>query len=218
MRPKTISVTLAPAATTAWICAAQSATGAVDLVINGTNATTGAAVTDTNGNARRISLISNSDESSKTFTPYGKVLPNGKVIAGTPFTGPTGGGTAKTTTEHFFNITRISVSAATTSQVTVGVDSVGSSKPLPLDHHIQMFGLTMQYRPSATGSPNHTVQYTTQSVFDFTGVPTWTSHATMAGMTSAFAGTIANAPVTAIRLLANSGTGTGTLDTVQSGP
>lgn len=218
MRPKTITMTLAPAATTTYICAAQTATGAVDLLINGTGATTGAAVLDTNGNARQVSLISGQDESGKTFTPYGKVLPSGKVIAGTPFTGPTGGGTAKVSTEYFFNITRIAVSAALASQVSVGVNSVGSSKPLPLDHHIQMFGLTMQYRPGTTGSPNHTVQYTTQSVFDFTGNPTWTSHATMAGMTSAFAGTIANAPVTAIRLVNNSGTGAGSLDTVQSGP
>lgn len=214
MRPRTISLTLS-AATATGVCASQTATAAGDLTLNGSLVSNGVATLDSNGNAREVIVTSGTDESAKTFTLYGKLLKNGPVVAGTPFTGPTGG--AKAAPDHFFSVSRVAVSAALASNVSVGTNTVGSAIPHVPDYHMKPFEIGLQFAASTSGSPNFTVQYTLHSLFDVTAIPVWKDHATMAGMSAAADSSIMT-PVTGIRLKNNSGTGTGTLEIVQSGP
>lgn len=94
----------------------------------------------------------------------------------------------------------------------VSKTGVGSSSALVMNTNISPFNVG--FGAVATGTVNYTVQHT----FDdpAVGFTTWYSHPTVAGQTANADGNYAF-PVTGIKVLVNSGSGTVTLNLVQAG-
>ena len=95
---------------------------------------------------------------------------------------------------------------------TVSQTGVGSSSALVMNTNISPFNVG--FGVVVTGTVNYTVQHT----FDdpATGFSTWFSHPTVASQAANADGNYAF-PVTGIKVLVNSGTGTATLKLVQAG-
>lgn len=95
---------------------------------------------------------------------------------------------------------------------TVSKTGVGSSSALVMNTNITPFNVGFGVVVSGT------VDYTVQHTFDdpAVGFSTWFSHPTIAGETTNQDGNYAF-PVTGIKLLVNSGSGTATLKLVQAG-
>lgn len=95
---------------------------------------------------------------------------------------------------------------------TVSKTGVGSSSALVMNTNISPFNVG--FGVIATGTVNYTVQHT----FDdpAVGFTTWYSHPTVAGLTANADGNYAF-PVTGIKVLVNSGSGTATLNLIQAG-
>lgn len=95
---------------------------------------------------------------------------------------------------------------------TVSKTGVGSSDPLVMNTNISPFNVGFGVIVSGT------VDYTVQHTFDdpATGFSTWFSHPTIAGETTNQDGNYAF-PVTGIKVLVNSGSGTATLKLIQAG-
>jgi hypothetical protein len=94
----------------------------------------------------------------------------------------------------------------------VSQTGVGSSTAIVMNTNISPFNVG--FGAVATGTVNYTVQHT----FDdpAVGFTTWYSHPTVAGQTANADGNYAF-PVTGIKVLVNSGSGTVTLNLVQAG-
>jgi hypothetical protein len=95
---------------------------------------------------------------------------------------------------------------------TVSKTGTGSSSALVMNTNISPFNVG--FGVEATG----TVDYTVQHTFDdpAVGFTTWFSHPTVAGETANADGNYAF-PVTGVKVLVNSGTGTATLKLIQAG-
>lgn len=95
---------------------------------------------------------------------------------------------------------------------TVSQTGVGSSSALVMNTNISPFNVG--FGVVVTGTVNYTVQHT----FDdpATGFSTWFSHPTVASQAANADGNYAF-PVTGIKVLVNSGSGTATLKLVQAG-
>ena len=95
---------------------------------------------------------------------------------------------------------------------TVSKTGVGSSPALVMNTNISPFNVG--FGVSVTGTVNYTVQHT----FDdpAVGFTTWFSHPTIASKTDNQDGNYAF-PVSGVKVLVNSGTGTATLELIQAG-
>jgi hypothetical protein len=95
---------------------------------------------------------------------------------------------------------------------TVSKTGTGSSSSIVMNTNISPFNVG--FGVVVTGTVNYTVQHT----FDdpATGFSTWFSHPTVASQSANADGNYAF-PVTGIKVLVNSGTGTATLKLVQAG-
>ena len=95
---------------------------------------------------------------------------------------------------------------------TVSKTGVGSSDALVMNTNISPFNVGFGVIVSGT------VDYTVQHTFDdpATGFSTWFSHPTIAGETTNQDGNYAF-PVTGIKVLVNSGSGSATLKLIQAG-
>jgi hypothetical protein len=95
---------------------------------------------------------------------------------------------------------------------TVSKTGTGSSSALVMNTNISPFNVG--FGVSVTGTVNYTVQHT----FDdpAVGFTTWFSHPVVAGQTANADGNYAF-PVTGVKLLVNSGSGTATLELIQAG-
>lgn len=95
---------------------------------------------------------------------------------------------------------------------TVAKTGVGSSNPIVMNTNVSPFNVG--FGVTVTG----TVDYTVQHTFDdpATGFSTWFSHPSVANEVANQDGNYAF-PVTGVKLLVNSGTGTATMKLVQSG-
>ena len=95
---------------------------------------------------------------------------------------------------------------------TVSKTGTGSSDALVMNTNVSPFNVGFGVVVSGT------VDYTVQHTFDDPGVgfTTWFSHPTVAGETANADGNYAF-PVTGVKVLVNSGTGTVTMNLVQSG-
>lgn len=98
----------------AGVCALQTTSGAVDMLLNGTFNFGGAVYVTP---ARNVSVTSASDESSVTFTVYG-VDPLGNVIS-EAITGPNA--TTVYGSKMFASITRVAASATVSNNTSVGL-------------------------------------------------------------------------------------------------
>lgn len=208
MNPVRNSVALA-AADDDGVAQNQTPGAAGNLTLNGALVSGGVGILHSSlGVARAVLVTTASDESGKTLTIYG-TNHHGEAISET-MTGPNA--TTGSTSLHFRTVTRVAVSAAFTGNVKVGTSGVGSSSTTVMDIYAMPFNAAIGC--TVSGTVNYTVQYT----FDNPNVATalnWNNHATIASKSAAFDGVITS-PVTAVRTLINSGTGTVTTNILQA--
>lgn len=204
----TIVMTLAAASATN-IALSQSPGSAGNLTLNGALVSGGVATLDI---PRRVLITSAGNDSGITFTVIGtgfNGLAQTEVVSG-------GNAAAVYTNHDFKTVTRISISAASASTVTVGTNGVGSSIPVILDTVVNpaSYGAAV----IVTGTVNYNVE---MSYDDFAplwdlniNTPTWFAASGFSSQTTNQSGTIAG-PCTMIRLTVNSGTGTASLKLIK---
>jgi len=130
MRPITQTLTLSAAVGNA-VCASQTPSGAGALIINGANAT-GGVYTAQNGTPRHLTITTNANESTKTFTI------TGTDRHGAAMSFVTVGASSATTTTYpvaFNTITSVTVSAATAGAITIGFAAASHTGWIPLDRY-----------------------------------------------------------------------------------
>jgi len=209
MRPIVLTRQLATADPNG-IAEAQAVPGAVDLTLNGVLVVDGVAVLDAQ---RRVALFSAGNIAAVIFTVYGRDY-NGVEISDT-VTGINN--TTVETTLDFLEVTRIAASATTGAETVIaGTTEVGASQPLVLDIYLNPVNASVKV--SIEGTLNVTVQYTNDPIFDTApGDIEWTDDTDLDALTTGYTtGTIIS-PITALRLLTNSGDGAATITITQSG-
>lgn len=116
---------------------------------------------------------------------------------------------------NYATVTQISADAAFASDVEVGTNGVGASQTVPLDQYISPFNVTLGLVIS--GTVDVTVQYTFADVFnDAPELFTWFDHPDLTNAIANDEG-IFISPVSACRLLTNSGVGEAILRISQAG-
>lgn len=124
-------------------------------------------------------------------------------------------GSTVLTTLQYATVTQIAADAAFASDVEVGTTGVGASSVVPLDQYISPFNVSLGV--VITGTVDVTVEYTFDDVFgDAPGPFSWTDHPDLTNVTADADGTFIS-PVSACRLLTNSGVGEAVLRIVQAG-
>lgn len=207
MRPVRITRALTSAVSNN-IALAQTAAGAGDLTLNGSLVAGGVAQLDAQ---RKVGISSTGNLSAVTFTVYG--TNQAGVSISEALAGPNN--STVSTTLDFYTVTRVAVSAAVATNVTVGTTTVGASMPIPLDLYLDPFDVSLFV--DVTGTVNVTVEYTGDAtVLTSTGPFLWFAHADLTSVTADDVGTIIS-PVTAVRLVTNSGTGSAVFTVLQAG-
>ena len=119
------------------------------------------------------------------------------------------------TTLNYATVTQIAADAAFASDVEVGTTGVGASQTVPLDQYQTPFSVSLFI--DITGTVDVTVEFTGDDVFgDFPGPHNWTDHPDLTNVVADADATFI-APVSACRLLTNSGVGTAVLRIIQAG-
>lgn len=207
MRPMVFTRTL-PAAVATGVCLAQQTTGPADLLLNGSLVVDGIAQI---GSQRFLDLTSVGNLQAINFTI------EGTDDAGSPITEVIAGPNATTVTTvlNFATVTRISVDALVGTDVTVGTNALGASSTCPLDQYLTPFNVSLGI--AVTGVVDVTLEYTFDDIFgEHPGPFTWFDHPDLTNVTADADGTFIS-PVSACRLLTNSGVGTAVLRVVQAG-
>jgi VCBS repeat-containing protein len=187
----------------------QQLGAAGDLNLNG-------ALVDSDGVAqlgaqREVELESAGNIATVVFTVYG-TDDQGQEIQ-EDVTGING--SAVVTALQFLTVTRIAADAAFASDVEVGTTAIGASTVVPLDQYLTPFNVSLGV--VITGTVDVTVEYTFDDVFgDAPGPFTWFDHPDLTNVTADADGTFIS-PVSACRLLTNSGVGTAVLRILQAG-
>ena len=118
-------------------------------------------------------------------------------------------------TLNYATVTQIAADAAFASDVEVGTTGVGASQTVPLDQYLTPFNVSLAL--VITGTVDVTVEFTFDDVFgDFPGPHSWTDHPDLTNITADADATFI-APVSACRLLTNSGDGEAVLRIIQAG-
>lgn len=206
---RTLSLTLATADDDN-ICLSQTPLGAGNLTINGAAATAGVATLDV---GRRVLITCAGNNSGVNFTIYGTGL-NGLSQSET-MTGPNT--TTGYTSHDFVTVTRVAISGASTGAVKVGTNGVGSTTPWIVDQWVNNPNIGLG--TVVTGSVNYTLQFSMDNfapLFDLNAnTPTWYTVFGFDGITANAFGDL-NQPCTMVRLTINSGTGSVTVNGLQS--
>lgn len=213
MLPIVVSVQLSAPSATA-VTTAQTLGSATNFAINGASASGGVA---TFAAPRRLLFTFAADETGHIFTTYGTGH-NGQTIseavAGTP------AGTVQSAND-FLTVTRVTSSAATTGNVSVGDNGVGSSRWVYFSPHMTPTDISVWSEVS--GTVNYTIQWGYQ---DPAGLPTAFPVAPVTITpyddpivtgASANSFTATDKPVLVGRVTVNSGTGTVTSRFLQAG-
>ena len=207
MRPITQSRQL-DAADPNGICLDQTTGGAGNLLINGALATGGVAALNVQ---RQVELESVGNLSAINFTITG-TDGQGRAISET-LVGPNIGTVA--TVLNFLTVTQVAADAAVGTAVEVGTNGVGASQEIPLDQYISPFNVNLFI--DVTGTVNVTAQFTGDDIFgDAPGPFNWTNHPDLTNVVADADGTFIS-PVSACRLLTNSGVGEAVLRVLQAG-
>lgn len=204
MRPIRLTKQLAAAADNG-ICQAQTTAGAGNLTLNGVLVASGVGVLDTQ---RKIGIFSSGNLSALTFTVSGTDDQNREVSES--LAGPNN--STVSTVLDFKTVTAVAVDGAVGTNVIVGTTSVGATQPIPLDLYGSEFNVGLGLKVS--GTINYTVQYTFDDIFSGVGPFDWTNHSDLTGKTGAEDASFI-APVTACRLVVNSGDGSVTITVTQ---
>lgn len=208
MRPIVFERQLA-AADADGIAQAQQLLAAGDLILNGDLVVGGVAVL---GPQRRLVLDSAGDLSLVNFTIYG-TRKDGVQITET-IAGPNAA--PVTTILDFTTVTRIAASDAIGTDITVGTSEVGSSPPIPVDIYQAPDNLTLKV--SLSGTIDVTVQYTNDPIFETDPIDVeWTDDTDLQNLTAGYTTATLISPVTAVRLVTNSGDGTAKFTIIQAG-
>jgi hypothetical protein len=190
------------------IAQVQTTVGAADLTLNGALVAGGVAQLTAQ---RKVGGHSTGNISTVVFTVYGT------NSAGATITDTVTGinNTTVSTTLDFLTVTRVAASAAVGTNVEFGTTGVGASQPIPLDVYLDPFDASLFI--DVTGTVDVTLQYTGDAdVLTSDGPFVWFNHADLTAKTADSVGTIIS-PVTAVRLLTNSGTGSAELTVLQAG-
>lgn len=208
MRPQTLTRQL-DTADPNGIAQSQTPLTAGNLTLNGDLVTAGVGILD---QQRKILITPAGADAGRTFTITGTV---GGVTITEEVSGANNPATS-TSLLDFDTVTQIAVDAATAGAIIVGTSGIGASEAIKWDRFITPFQLTISL--DVTGTVDVTVEYTTDDLgADAPGPYNWKAHAFLTNITADDDGTIIS-PVSAIRLLTNSGTGTCRLRAIQSGP
>lgn len=206
MRPITITRALL-AADADGIAQNQTLVAAGDLTLNGALVAGGVALLTSQ---RKVAAHSTGNIATVIFTVYG-TDDAGRSITDT-ITGVNN--STVSTTLDFKTVTRVAASAAVGTNVEVGTTDVGASMPIPLDIYISPFNVSIGC--DVTGTIDFTVQYTFDAILTSVGPFTWFSLSNLTNATADSVDTFIS-PVTAARILTNSGTGSVTVTFVQAG-
>ena len=186
----------------------QQLGAAGDLTLDGTLVVDGVAQL---GSQRRVILESAGNISATNFTVTG-TDDSGAIISET-LAGPNA--TTVPTELNFSTVTQIAADAAFATDVEIGTDDVGASQTVPLDQYLTPFNVSLAL--VITGTVDVTVEFTFDDVFgDFPGPHNWTDHPDLTNITADADATFIS-PVSACRLLTNSGVGTAILRIIQAG-
>ena len=118
-------------------------------------------------------------------------------------------------TLNYATVTQIAADASFASDVEVGTTGVGASQTVPLDQYLTPFNVSLSV--VITGTVDVTVEFTFDDVFgDFPGPHSWVPHPDLTNI-SADADATFISPVSACRLLTNSGDGEAVLRIIQAG-
>jgi hypothetical protein len=186
----------------------QTTGAAADLTLNGDLVAGGVANLTSQ---RKVAGHSTGNIATVVFTIYGTDQ------AGNSITDTVTGISNSTvsTTLDFRTVTRIAASAAVGTNVEFGTTEVGASQPVPLDLYLDPFNVSLYL--DVTGTVDVTVQYTGDAdVLTSVGPFVWFAHTDLTNETADAVGTIIS-PVTAVRLLTNSGTGSCEFTVLQAG-
>ena len=214
MRTQTVTLSLSNSSVNC-LAAAQSLAGAGNVTLNGSSVTGGVGtLSATNCTGRRVLLTSAANDSTLTWTISG-TSPAGYAQTETL----AGGNTAAVTSGgDYATVTTIAASKATAGNITIGTSGVGSTGWKALNTFEGPYNVNFQTN-LVSGSANWTIQYTLDQDIatssNLPGINAWN----LAAITSASAstGSATTGPITAWRLLINSGTGKVVAQAVQSG-
>jgi VCBS repeat-containing protein len=195
MRPQTISRTLA-AADDNGIATSQTPGGAGPLTLTATPV-----VLDVQ---RKVLITPAGADAARTFTV------TGRDGSGNEITEDVAGANNPATSSSvldFLEIDSVVVDAATAGAIEVGTSGVGASIMVPLDYIQNPFSVALGVLIDAADTVDVTVQFTFDDIRagDGTGPFTWFDHPDLTNVTADADGAYV-APVTATRLLTNSGT------------
>lgn len=117
---------------------------------------------------------------------------------------------------NYATVTQIAADAAFASDVEVGTTGVGASQEIPLDQYISPFNVSL-FIDIGSVAVDVTVQFTGDDVFgDAPGPFAWQDHPNLTNITADDDATFIS-PVSACRLLTNSGIGEAVLRVAQAG-
>lgn len=217
MLPITLTKTLA-ANSPNNIAASQSGTANTSLTLNGTAATGGVAILDTQ---RRVQINSAGNDSSITFAITG--TREGNIVIGETLVGAN---TSNAISQlDYLTVTKVVPSAATAAAITMGTTGVGSTSWKLANYDITAFQLNIGVE--VTGAVTYTVEYTFDDFVTVT--PGGSSYQTptsipvafpvtgLTATTSSTTGGFVNTPIRGWRLTVNSGTGTAVATGIQAG-
>lgn len=213
MLPRTVTVGPLAAASANNIATSQTPAGAGDLTLNGARVVAGVAILDT---ARRV-----------LFTPAGAEAGNGTVwtVYGTDWNGNSiseavaGVNNPSTayTLYDYKTVTRIAVNKAQAGAVTVGTNTIASSRPIFLDNWAPA---PTSLQVTVSGTVNYTVRQSLDNPNTISGgfpAVTWVNHpdASLVAVTATAQGNYAYLPQI-VQLVVNSGTGTAVMTVNQA--
>lgn len=214
MLPIQVGVQLAASSATA-IAAAQTLGSATNFNLNGSAVVNGVAVFAA---PRRVLFTFAANETGHNFTVVG--FGHG----GQALTETVAGTTAGTvqTNNDFGSVTSARSSVATTGNVSIGTNGVGSSRWVYLSPH--MTPTNVRIACLVAGTVNYTIQYAYQdpagdpAAFPIAPVtPTTFDDSLLTGFTANGVTTITDGPPVCARVTVNSGTGTVTMILTQAG-
>lgn len=189
------------------IALAQQLGAAGSLTLNGAFVTSGVAQLDTQ---RKVGITSTGNLSAVTFTVYGTDQAGNTISES--LAGPNNN--TVSTTLDFYTVTQVAASAAVGTDVIVGTTGVGASAPVPLDIYLDPFNVSLFV--DVQGTVNFTVQFTFDDVQANAGPYVWTNHPDLTSGTADGDGTYIS-PVTATRIVTNSGTDPLVFTVIQAG-
>jgi hypothetical protein len=201
---RTVQITRALVAADAdGIAQVQTVIAAGNLTLNGDLVAGGVAQL---GQQRKVILTAEAgdDFSGVTFTITG--TNDAGVVISEALAGPQEGVTSPVQSAlDYHTVTSIAASAAGPAgdEISAGTNGVGASMPIPLDQYLTPFQVSQWV--DITGTVNVTAQYTGDSVLEGSGPFLWFNHSDLTSVSADDVGTIIS-PVSAVRLLTNSGT------------